>query len=218
MRPATWLLLSALSVLVACQPAPQGDPTVPATGSPPPVGTATSTPDGLASDAPPAATASDPLPTARPPGASGEPTATEAPAAACSQSDANRAFFAQAARAMSWPVYCAVLPDGWFVQAGSFHLANGGGLEVTYRGPADARLAIVEGNVCQGGDVEACAPRDAVIGPAAFGDLQGELGRLSTGLTLDVNRGAQPSWRATGLGLTEDAFRALSAAFLLVEG
>lgn len=119
---------------------------------------------------------------------------------------------------MAWPVYCAVLPAGWFLESGSYRLADGGRLEVTYRGPGDVRVEIVEGNVCGASDVDTCAPRDAVIGPGAFGDRGGELGRLANGLVLDVDRGATPSWRATGLGLTEDAFRAICAAFLVVEG
>ena len=120
---------------------------------------------------------------------------------------------------MAWPVYCAVLEDGWFLEGGRYELADGGYLEVTYRGPGDAQVAIVQGTICGGGtDVETCAPRDALIGPAPFADREGELGRLSNGLVLDVDRGATPSWRATGLGLTEDAFRTLGANLVLVEG
>jgi hypothetical protein len=120
---------------------------------------------------------------------------------------------------MSWAVYCGVVPAGWFLETGSYRLADGGRLEVTYRGPSDAHLALVEGNVCAGAnEIETCAPRDAVIGPAMFGDLEGELGRLSNGLVLDVDRGSTPSWRATGLGLSEDDFRAINTALLHVEG
>ena len=147
------------------------------------------------------------------------PTGTPGTASsACTGSDSNREFFRQAAASMAWPVYCAVLPDGWILEAGSYRLADGGRLEVTYRGPGDAHLSLVEGNVCAGADVEACAPRDAVIGPAALGDRSGELGRLANGLVLDLDRGANPSWRATGAGLSEDDFRALCAAFALAEG
>lgn len=119
---------------------------------------------------------------------------------------------------MSWAVYCAVLPDGWFVESGSYRLANGGRLEVTYRGPGNADLAIAEGNICDGlgPDVEACAPRDALIGSAALADRTGELGRLANGLVLDVDRGANPSWRVTGLGISEADFGAIGAAMLRV--
>ena len=115
---------------------------------------------------------------------------------------------------MSWSVYCAVLPPGWHLDTGNFRLANGGHLDVIYVGPAGAQLAIAEGNVCDGlgTDVDVCAPRDSVIGSAAFGDMTGELGRLSNGLVLDVERGANPSWRATGLGIADAQFVALCAA------
>ncbi len=121
---------------------------------------------------------------------------------------------------MSWSVYCAVLPTGWFVEAGSYRVANGGHLNITYRGPGSARLAIAEGNVCDGlgTDIDVCAPRDTVIGPAALGDLVGELGQEGTGLVLDVDRGANPSWRVTGLGITETDFIALCAAMVRVTG
>lgn len=119
---------------------------------------------------------------------------------------------------MSWSVYCAVLPAGWFLENGTYRLADGGQLEVSYRGPGDVHIAIGEGNVCDqvGSDIEACAPRDTVIGPAAMSDQTGELGQLSNGLVLDVDRGANPSWRVTGLGLSEADFRAICARMLLV--
>ena len=121
---------------------------------------------------------------------------------------------------MSWAVYCPVLPEGWFLESGTYQLADSGRLEATYRGPDGARIAVVEGNACAdfGSDVERCAPRDAVIGPAAMGDRTAELGRLANGLVLDVDRGADPSWRVTGLGLTVDAFGAIGAGFLRVGG
>lgn len=178
---------------------------------------------GATADATPSSPAPDPANTATPDpaatdGPAGTPAATPpaTPAAACSGSDANREFFAQAARSMAWSVYCAVLPEGWFVEQGNYQLAAGGRLDVTYRGPSDARLSLAEGTLCANLDVDACAPRDTVLGPAAFGDLEGELGQLATGLVLDVGRGANPSWRASGLGLDEAGFRELGAALLLV--
>ena len=150
------------------------------------------------------------------PGDSGAPSGS--PSAACSGSDANREFFRQAAASMDWSVYCASLPDGWFLESGTYRLADGGRLEVTYRGPGDAHLAIVEGFACAGSEVDACAPRDALTGPARLGDRDGELGRLANGLVLDLDRGRSPSWRVTGLGLSEEAFRDLCAALVIVEG
>lgn len=161
--------------------------------------------------APTATPVTEPTPT--PTGDGASPSPSDA-ASQCSGNADNRAFFAQAAIAMSWSVYCAVLPPGWHLDTGNYRLANGGHLDVIYVGPAGAQLAIAEGNVCDGlgTDVDVCAPRDSVIGPAAFGDMTGELGRLSNALVLDVERGANPSWRATGLGIADDQFVALCAA------
>jgi hypothetical protein len=158
----------------------------------------------------------DPQPT---PSSGGSTPGPSDGAPTCSGSDANRTFFKQAAGAMSWSVYCAVLPDGWFLEAGTYRLAAGGQLLVTYRGPGNVHIAMSEGNVCDGlgTDVDVCAPRDAVIGPATMGDRTGDLGRLANGLVLDVDRGANPSWRVTGLGVTESEFLAITAAMLRVD-
>jgi len=219
-------VLVVAMVAAACiggeSPGPgSADPSTPATTSAPSESAEPTGPDGPTDSAGPTGIPSssvEPSETAAgtpSPGTTGVPGT---PASACSGSDDNRIFFDQAALAMSWPVYCAVLPDGWFLDAGSYRLADGGHLEVTYRGPSGAHLALVEGAICEDQDVDTCAPRDAVIGPATFGDREGELGRLGNGLVLDVDRGATPAWRATGLGLTEDAFRALCAALFRIEG
>ena len=202
--------MAIVAIVAACVGGQSIDPGTPATS---PSGSAVASASGESptDDPSPLASGGD-TPTLVPTSPPGTPSA------GCSGSDANRVFFRQAAASMAWPVYCPVLADGWFVETGSFRLANGGHLEVTYRGPDGAKVAFVEGNVCDGTDVETCAPRDAVIGPATFGDRDGTLGRLANGLVLDVDRGANPSWRATGLGLTEEAFRAICAALLVVEG
>jgi hypothetical protein len=206
-----------MAIVAACDDATSTGP-----GSLAPTASSTATATTGASEEPTATEGASPTPTEVPVDTATPPPPSETPgtaAGACTGSDENRAFFDQAATSMAWPVYCAVLPDGWFLEAGSYRLADGGRLEVTYRGPGDAHLSIVEGTICAAGsDIDTCAPRDAVIGPAMFGDREGELGRLANGLVLDVDRGATPSWRSTGLGLTEDAFRAVCAAFIVVEG
>jgi hypothetical protein len=217
-RWARFLFLAVASVVIlaACQSGPTSGPTGTSVPLESPVASDVPAGSGEPTGPPPGS----PAPTANP-GATGAPGGTNDPAvpsAACSGSDANREFYRQAAASMAWPVYCAALPDGWFLETGAYRLADGGRLEATYRGPGDVHLAIVEGNVCAGSDVDACAPRDALIGPSAFGDREGELGRFANGLVLDLDRGASPSWRATGLGLSEEAFRELCAALVVVEG
>ena len=214
-RPASLFILSiaTLAIVAACVDGQSAGPGTPDPATSPSESADASRPGETPGGAPSPTASSGDTPTPIVP--SSEPGS---PSDSCSESDANRVFFRQAAASMAWSVYCAALGDGWFVDAGSFRLANGGRLEITYRGPDDARLALVEGNVCEGEDVETCAPRDVVIGPASFGDRDGTLGRLANGLVLDVDRGADPSWRATGLGLTEEAFRAICAGLIAVEG
>ena len=119
---------------------------------------------------------------------------------------------------MTWPVYCAVLPSGWFLERGTYRLAAGGELEVSYNGPGDVQLGLIEGNGCDqyGSDINACAPRDAIIGTAQLADQTGELGQFASALVLDVDRGANPSWRVTGIGLSQADFVAICAAMLRV--
>lgn len=213
------IALAWAALVAACAPAPSPTASPAGTAEPVASGAASGTP--IASDGPTESADGSLLPSGDPSASptSDAPTATPGdPAAACSGSEANREFFRDAAAAMAWPVYCAVLPEGWFIEAGKYRLADGGRLDVTYRGPGDAHLSLVEGNICAGTEVEVCAPRDAVIGPATFGDRDGELGRLANGLVLDVDRGATPSWRATGLGLSEEEFQAICAAFVVAEG
>jgi len=212
------LLIAALAIVAACEadplltePTRTPEPAASSTAAATPAGPSESAATGGESPAPTEGQGSNSTPDVP---ASGPVPPSEA----CASSSEHRAFFRQAAASMGWPVYCAVLSDGWFLEAGSYRLADGGRLEVTYRGPGAARLSLVEGNVCAGTEVDVCAPRDIVIGPAAFGDREGVLGRLANGLVLDVDRGATPSWRATGLGLTEAEFQAIVAAVVKVEG
>lgn len=198
--------------------------------SPGPGGSIAPSSSGPATSGEPAASASpgpgtSPGPSA---GASGEPASGspgsspgapvpsgDGAAAACSGSAENRDFFAQFAASVDWPVYCAVLPSGWFVEAGSYRLAAGGRLEVTYRGPGGAHFTLREGTVCTDG-VSACSPHDLFQGPAAFGDRQGELGSLGDGFVLYVDAGSAPSWTAEGTGLGGDEFAAYCAALVRV--
>lgn len=219
LRPASVLLLAF--VLGACSPS------VSPTGGSPSTGLESAQPSQVLPSGSPSASAVEPSssPTGgETPGSSAAPSPSgpvpSGGAAACSGSDANRTFYVQAAAGMAWAVYCPVLPDRWYLENGSYQLGNGGILAATYRGPNQAHISIVEGNVCAefGSDVDLCAPRDLVIEPASMGDLTGALGRLGSGLVLDVDRGANPSWRVTGLGLSQADFEAIAAAFARVGG
>ena len=146
--------------------------------------------------------------------ASDQPTAS-GPAAACTGTAENQDFYARLAGTVAWTVYCPVLPAGWFLKAGSYRLADGGRVDVTYTGPGGAKLDVHEGAFCAA-DPSTCSPGDAVIGQAAFGDRAGQLASLGTGFVVTVDAGKNPSWQLIGSGLGQDAFTRFAAAMAAV--
>ncbi len=128
----------------------------------------------------------------------------------CAGNDDNRDFYAKVAADMDWPVYCPVLPSGWFVTAGTYRSAGGGWMEIAYRGPGGARLELSEGSFCD--TIDGCVPSGEGAGPAAFGDQAGSLVTGDDGsLSIVVDQGQKPSWLATGTGLDVEAFRSIAA-------
>lgn len=143
-------------------------------------------------------------------------TAGSGPAAACAGTDENRDFYAAIADAVSWPVYCPVLPDGWFVTAGQYSLADGGQMEISYRGPGGASITLRQGVVCEGG---ACAPSGDELGDTAYGDQAGRLWDTGDGgYTVVVDADASPSWVMIASGLSESDVRAIAADLVVVGG
>jgi len=152
-------------------------------------------------------------------GASAAPSGGTGGAADCSGSLDNRTFFESVAGEVTWAVYCAVLPGGWFVDTGNFTLRDGGQMDVTYKGPNGARFILQEGSFCTSG-VSACSPRNQSLGPTPFGDLSGELvtlGGPADGFAVYVSPGAPPSWSATGTGLDQATFASYVAALHRVQ-
>lgn len=226
---ATMLLLAAS--VAACGSSPADVPAASAsTARPTPDAAASLPPDVDRTPGPASPRPTDPVVT---PGRSAEPepsgtaAATAVPTAsgstaglppgadACTGSAENRDFFAAAAEAMSWDVYCPVLADGWFVETGAYRLADGGRLDITYRGPAGERLELRQGAYCAD-DAAACAPRAREIGPAAFGDRSGLLvalgGSDADGFAVYVNAGDAPAWALTGTGMDATGLAAIAAA------
>ena len=220
------LVIVAMVALVACGDAPSSSPRPAATpgasvvagasgsvvtpGASVPAGE-TATPDETATPE-----------TTEPPAPSETPAApTTGGADGCSGSAENRDFFAAAAEAFTWDVYCAVLPDGWFLETGTFRQADGGRLEVSYKGPGGARIEIAEGAWCTAG-ASACSPRDHEIGPGRFGDREGTLVTLgpdvADGFAVYVDPGAAPSWAISGTGMDQSSFEAIAAALHRVDG
>jgi hypothetical protein len=146
-----------------------------------------------------------------------EPTSAAGPASACSGSAENQDFFADAAAAVEWTVYCPVLPDGWFVVTGRYRLAGGGRLEISYRGPGGASFTLREGAFC--GDPDGCIPAGSELGGAAFGDRNGTMIAADDGSwAIVVDAGANPSWLLVAEVASEEAARKIGQSLVAVEG
>ena len=156
-----------------------------------------------------------PTPTETPPGASPSPSGSGAAAGVegCTGNDDNRTFFAGAAAAYSWPVYCAVLPAHWFVNVGS---RGGGKLDISYKGPNGARFELHEGAVCAAG-VD-CYPTGSDAGTADFGDRVASLIHVEDGgVVAIVDRGQRLSWMAIGQGMDDPTFVSLLGALIRLD-
>jgi hypothetical protein len=191
--------VASVSAPPSSQPPTEPSPTAPVTPAPTasPAEAATPTPTAGTSDAP-------------------SPSGEAGSADACSGNDDNRTFFAEAARDVAWPVYCAVLPERWFVDGGTYRTSGGGWLEIAYQGPNGARFELHQGAFCE--DADGCVPDGPDTGTAAFGDLSGTLVTGNDGrYAVVVDRGQDLSWVAIGDGLDAQAFEDLAADLLLVE-
>jgi hypothetical protein len=134
---------------------------------------------------------------------------------ACSGNDNNRDFFADAAAALDFDVYCPSLPRGWFVDSGEYSLRNGGSLSITYDGPGDAILELRETGPCQPGDD--CIPSGTEEGDAPFGDRPGVLVAIDGGrLMVVAEDGQEGHWWLIETGLSETGLREIAADLVLV--
>jgi hypothetical protein len=219
-RAAALVLL--MTVAVACGPT-QPTVTPPATGSAGPTSSNEPALSPTPGPSPAPGSSITPGPTPSPstaglpsPTPSSTPPPNPDPAAACSGSDRNRDFYAAVAQAVDWDVYCAVLPGGWYVDQGTYRLANGGRLEIAYKGPAGARLELREGAFCS--EADGCVPAGTEVGEAAFGDRAGTLVELADGgWAVVVDRGERISWLAVGEGLAQAEFADLVAHLARVD-
>lgn len=184
----------------------------PASASPSPAASETPAPAPTATEEP------TPEPTPSPTEASTPSTSpgAEGAVAGCTGSDDNRAFFAKAASDLAWPVYCAALPARWFVTAGSYSRANGGKLEIAYKGPNGAKLELHEGAFCTASD--GCVPAETGSGYGTFGDQAATILELEDGrVAAVVDRGERLSWLALGDGLGADAFASITSVLIRLD-
>jgi hypothetical protein len=134
----------------------------------------------------------------------------------CAGNDDNRSFFAGAAADLDWPVYCAALPARWFVSKGSYSLAGAGKLDISYQGPNGAKLELHEGAFCTDGT--GCVPEGSDAGSTTFGDQVATLVHFEDGrVAAVVDRGERLSWLAIGEGLSDDAFKSITAALIRLD-
>jgi hypothetical protein len=217
------MVLTAAFALAACGGSstvtPDAGDRTGAPGSTPTGEVATPEPSGPPSE-PPASEEPEPEPTdaetAEPVTPEPETPEPAGSASACTGTDDNRAFYADLAPRVAWALYCPVLPRGWSVVSGQYRLADGGRLEITYRGPEGAGLMLQEGSFCPG-DAD-CTPEGEDRGATAFGDREGTLIATGDGWAVVVDRGERPSWLLTVSGVGEDAARTFAADLALVGG
>ena len=147
------LVLAAI-LIAACGSTPTPAPTqapqasVAATDSPTPEPVATATPEiTLAPTVGPSVAPSE--------SPSESPIATLAPTSppasggsVCSGKANFKSFFTDAANALKFDVYCAVLPSDWWGQDANYTAKNGGMYLVTYQNPRGHALVIIGGYLC----------------------------------------------------------------------
>jgi hypothetical protein len=204
-------------VLGACQgstttPAPTATPVATDTPTPAP----TDTPVATATPAPtptPTATlaptvAPTPVPTVKP---AATPTLTSKVAACTGSSNIKQTWAAQIPK-FKFTLYCGVLPTGWSVvnMAWDYKAA---GIQAHYS-KGSMKIDVWEGNVC-GLSPNPCTgnwPDD--FGSQAFGPLTGDMAgdASSKAWTTVVHSAPTILYTITGAGMTESAFRSISAA------
>jgi hypothetical protein len=139
------------------------------------------------------------------------------PAALCSGTDANRAFFQTVADHVAWDVYCAVLPKGWIVDTGSYRTSGSGWLKIAYKASGGRRLELSEGAFCATAD--GCAPAGTEIESGPFGDREAHAIAAADGsFAMVVDPGSKVSWLLIGKGIDESTFRAQAEALIRVAG
>ncbi len=142
------------------------------------------------------------------------PSAGAGPADACTGTPDNRDFFASLAASVAWDVYCAVLPAHWNVADGSYRLASGGRLEITYNGPGGARITLREGAFCA--TLGPCPPAGTDGGPAKFGALDAHLYIDGDGTPTVFAQDEPTAWEAIGAGMDAATLSSITAGLARV--
>jgi hypothetical protein len=150
--------------------------------------------------------------------ASSSASASAMPGGACTGTDEQKAFFAEAALKLKFDVYCASLPGGWWFQDGQFQEPNGGQITVLYKNNAGSTIRLSEGNWCSA-DPASCWATASTIGPASYGPLSGTMYVVDSSGTLGIyiNPSTTHGYSIKGTSLTQSKFTAIAAALVKVE-
>ena len=104
-----------------------------------------------------------------------------------------------------------MLPKGWFVSQGSYRLANGGKLLISYKGPAGATIALSEGALCAAAD--GCVPAGSTSwAPPPSGRWTAPSYETADGFAIVAAAGENPSWLMATKGLDQATTVAFAAA------
>jgi hypothetical protein len=198
--PADWVLSSS---------SPSGPSAAPSASSPatPTAGpSATATPTATVTASP--SQGASPTPTVAPPGTALGPDG-------CTGSADNKEFFKEAAHALSFPLYCAVLSSSWWLQDGAYRQPGGGDMFVYYRTSSGATVKLWEGTAaCTDSSLLSmppCSPSGTPAGSASFGGMPGTLYVQPDGSHW-LWAGVGQSYVASGTGMSQDTFVSITAA------
>jgi hypothetical protein len=163
-------------------------------------------------------------PEATPTPAGARPTGVAVAATTCTGTSQFTDLFAEAAAQEPFDVYCAVLPDEYWIKSGSYTLPNGGNVTIEYVNARGFKLALEEGNVCPDG-LSACGVNGAPSGTIRLGDLTADL--YATAMPVDsagtievymafAQAGAGRMYGLTGYGMSQATFVELAATLVKV--
>lgn len=189
---------------VVILPTPTPMPTEQVTPTPEPTGSLSGSPSGSLSASPSASPSETP-----------GPSATPGPVDACTGSAENKAYFQDAANQLSFDVYCAALPAGWWLSASEWRGHPNAYLKVSYKNAKGWLISVGENNFCSGAPL--CWTSISDLGSAHFGDRAGQLKLRAAGqYAVYVDAGTTHGYQIIGQGMSQSDFVAMAAAMVKV--
>jgi hypothetical protein len=151
-------------------------------------------------------------PSATPAASASASPAASGSALACTGTAEHLAFFADAAKLLSFDAYCAALPSSWWLQSTQYQLPNGGLFTIEYKNAKGQVISVGEGNFCSG--LPDCWSSTGDLGAASFGGLSGSLkARTGSTFAVYVNPGTTHGYQLVGgTGVSQASVVAFAAA------